>query len=157
MKWFRTGPTITDAEIEEFERATGERIPEGYRWFLKHVANGGRPEPLVIFPIIEGPGGETEAEMAGLYGINPSGKGWDLSTNLDHLSEFGTHRGLPIGGTLGGDVFLLIREGPRSGQVRYMNHGDYVTGETQSYLIAPSMEKFIRVLEREWNKGNTWG
>ena|SRR5579862_2581472 len=118
MRWTDSGPKITDAEIDEFERRTGEAIPESYRWFLKSVSNGGRPDTRINIPIIQGPVGEHATEVCILRGINHPSKAFDLEHALHECSHLGTRRGLPIGDDLGGDAFLLIREGPHEGHVR---------------------------------------
>jgi|GEM_PF-3377672 len=157
MTWKHSGPPITDAEIDAFERKTGERMPEGYRWFLKNITNGGCPDPLTYVPIIDGPVGEQQTEGGALFGINHPHRGLNLATLLEQLAEYGTYRGLPIGEDSGGDVFLLIREGPHEGHVRYMGQWEFQSGDTKSYLVAPSMRAFAAVLERQWRKAHRHG
>jgi cell wall assembly regulator SMI1 len=153
------GPT-TETEIGKFEKHIGHRLPDDYREFLlKH--NGGRPEPdaftltiwghaeedvvMCLFPMRELSVGTVEVEDLEELRSWPVHCAWDdLKNDLKNLYEKELDEAiLPIGTDGSSNYFCVVLDGPRRGNILFLEHE---MAETE--FLADSFSAFLACLHQ---------
>ena len=148
------GPT-NESEIAKFEELVGFRLPDDYRDFLLQH-NGGCPEPdaftlsiwgfdeedvvMCFFPMRDLSLGTVEVEEFDELRSWPLHCAWeDLQNDLKNLYEQELDETLlPIGTDGSSNYFCLVLDGPRRGNVLFLEHE---MAETEA--LAESFTVFI--------------
>jgi hypothetical protein len=144
------GPQVTDAQIAEFEKSYGHRLPDDYRQFLLDV-NGGQPDN----PNCEFDQGVVNCLFSLDNTENDSG---DLATRANRIrASLPNSNLLYIGHDDSGNAILLMLAGERRGEVWFMLQGDDARPEDANPRVdwykrrdmrklADSFEQFLRSL-----------
>ena len=103
LKYTECGPSISEADIDHFQRRIGRPLPSDYREFLLQY-NGGCPEPCTV----DIPGhDEGCVDVRTLFGVlekrEVSGLSWNYA---EYSKQFGPDF-LPIARTDTNDIFFL--------------------------------------------------
>jgi len=151
------GPT-NSAEIAAFEEYIGHKLPADYREFLLQH-NGGHPAPdaffidtgsgfgpaedivMCFFPLRDRALGSVTVEDLEELRTWPLHCAWDdLQSDLENLyAEAGIEEPLLPTGTDGSsNYFCIVLDGPRNGNVVFLDHE---TGET--FFLADSFTAFL--------------
>jgi hypothetical protein len=117
-----TGPRVTAADVERFERELGHELPEDYRQFLVDV-NGGQPAiERAVFRLRK-----DRTILNNLLSLNDPDEGNDLATNQrlsGHPRNDLPRDAMTIGYDAGGSRIVLILAGPHRGEVWFLDLGN---------------------------------
>jgi hypothetical protein len=145
IKFKETGPTVSDAAVDDFEMRHDRSIPVDYRQFLV-TCNGGVPEHHVIR--------DTNAGDLGVqlfYGIWDR-EYFDIDVENRRMRGRWPDRFLSIAIDDGGNRFLLSVDAPDYGSVWYWDHEqeaeeDEEPTEENLYHVADSFADFWERIE----------
>lgn len=116
------------------------------RWFLTHILNGGTPHDEFEVPV-KGSSEQGTAIVHGILGINHPIEHLDMLTIISHDSPTRIPRLWQIAYDDGGRCFYLVRNGPMSGQVRFMLFIDWLDSNSlKTYFVAPDLPAFAKLL-----------
>lgn len=136
-----TGPSITLADIADFEAELAIRLPATYQDFLL-ACNGGAPAIDVGIDVPGIPGSPTDVQV--FFGLGRAVVSSDLRWNVKLLENSRSpDRLLPIACDSGGNLFCLRFERGRAVEVAYYE----LFKETLPIPVARTFEGFVQSLE----------
>lgn len=150
LRFDRSGPPITERDVERVERLVGCRLPEDYRTFLLKY-NGGTPRPSG-FQVVKERLGTQEVRVEGFYRITEDDFNLELAIKFsrrprqaDDDYEFPADA-IRIGSSEGADILLFVR-GLRAGQVWLKDHAeDHGNPMEGMSFLASSFDEFLKKL-----------
>jgi hypothetical protein len=137
------GTPLRDADLDEFEKRFGIRLPAEYRAFLLQH-NGGRVEPRTLRAL-------RSAQIHYFVSIGPpvdAAYYWDTFKHPTCPRMPPEH--IPIARCEGGDLLTLVIDGPERGQIFHWDHeeeGNETFTRANLTLVATSLEDLLASLE----------
>ena len=130
-----SGPSLSDLDIPRAESRLGVRLPAQYKDFLRRN-NGGRPVPDGF------PDGTNESTLNYFFAINHDSDVLDLCENVEEAREgyYMPPEYIPIATDSFSNLVCLLIEGPRSGEVYFLEH--HVTEPSSLIKLADDFDSF---------------
>lgn len=152
IKLKKTGPPLSERELQEFEEEMGYKLPEAYRSFLL-AHNGGRPEPeFFIVPDWQ----YRESLVNEFKSIVPDGEGFGVRQIMEMKGDIFPEGFIPIGRDPGGNMILMSLMGESRENIYFWDHENTPDDRLQNlseysnmYFLAGSFEEFVNSLKKE--------
>jgi len=145
LEWNRFFSPASEAQINQFQRATGIGLPASYRHFLL-TDNGGQPREEACFDI---PEHQEKVMLGAMYGISDDADGVNLYSAYEDQQEDVPPGFVPIGEDPGGNLLLLATTGDNVGAVYFWDRIGFLAERTGKRLfwISGNFDDFLRSLE----------